>query len=80
MAKGPVQVTVYDQTGSNQLDVGKLLSINNQALPEFRDCSAQGDIPERASSALARDVRQRRPHDLSRSQCTDDPYKFPATE
>jgi membrane fusion protein, multidrug efflux system len=33
MAKGPVQATVYDQSGSKQLDVGKLLSINNQALP-----------------------------------------------
>jgi membrane fusion protein, multidrug efflux system len=33
MAKGPVQATVYDQNGSKQLDVGKLLSINNQALP-----------------------------------------------
>ena len=33
MAKGPVQATVYDQSGSSELDVGKLLSINNQALP-----------------------------------------------
>jgi membrane fusion protein, multidrug efflux system len=33
MAKGPVLTTVYDQSGSKQLDVGKLLTINNQALP-----------------------------------------------
>ena len=33
MAKGPVQATVYDQNGASELDVGKLLSINNQALP-----------------------------------------------
>jgi membrane fusion protein, multidrug efflux system len=33
MAKGPVQAAVYDQSGSTQLDVGKLLTINNQALP-----------------------------------------------
>jgi membrane fusion protein, multidrug efflux system len=33
LAKGPVQATVYDQSGSRQLDVGKLLTINNQALP-----------------------------------------------
>ena len=33
MASGPVQATVYDQSGSKQLDVGTLLSINNQAAP-----------------------------------------------
>ena len=33
MARGPVQATVYDQSGSNELDVGTLLSINNQAAP-----------------------------------------------
>ena len=33
MAKGPVQATVYDQSGAKQLDVGTLLSINNQAAP-----------------------------------------------
>jgi multidrug efflux system membrane fusion protein len=33
MAHGPVQATVYDQSGSKQLDVGTLLSINNQAAP-----------------------------------------------
>ena len=33
MAHGPVQTTVYDQTGRNELDVGTLLSINNQAAP-----------------------------------------------
>ena len=31
MARGPVQATVYDQSGRKQLDVGKLLAINNQA-------------------------------------------------
>ncbi len=33
MARGPVQTTVYDQTGRKELDVGTLLSINNQATP-----------------------------------------------
>jgi len=33
MARGPVQTTVYDQSGTRQLDVGTLLSINNQAAP-----------------------------------------------
>ena len=46
MAKGPVQATVYDQSGAKQLDVGTLLSINNQADPDFRYGSAQGDISE----------------------------------
>jgi membrane fusion protein, multidrug efflux system len=31
MARDPVQATVYDQSGSKQLDVGTLLAINNQA-------------------------------------------------
>jgi multidrug efflux system membrane fusion protein len=30
-ARGPVQTTVYDQGGAKELDVGTLLSINNQA-------------------------------------------------
>jgi multidrug efflux system membrane fusion protein len=33
MSRGPVQATVYDQSGGKQLDVGALLSINNQAAP-----------------------------------------------
>lgn len=33
MAKGPVQARVYDQAGAKQLDIGTLLSINNQAAP-----------------------------------------------
>src|SRR5277367_682802 len=33
MTRGPVQATVYDQSGSKQLDVGTLLAINNQAAP-----------------------------------------------
>src|SRR5271168_4961065 len=33
MARGPVQATVYDQSGSKQLDAGTLLAINNQAAP-----------------------------------------------
>ncbi len=33
MARGPVQTTVYDQTGKKELDVGTLLSIDNQATP-----------------------------------------------
>jgi multidrug efflux system membrane fusion protein len=31
MARGPVQATVYDQSGKKELDIGKLLLINNQA-------------------------------------------------
>jgi membrane fusion protein, multidrug efflux system len=31
MARGPVQATVYDQSGTKQLDVGTLLALNNQA-------------------------------------------------
>jgi membrane fusion protein, multidrug efflux system len=33
MARGPVQATVYDQSGKKELDVGTLLAINNQAAP-----------------------------------------------
>ena len=33
MARGTVQATVYDQSGTKELDVGTLLSINNQAAP-----------------------------------------------
>jgi multidrug efflux system membrane fusion protein len=33
MARGPVQATVYDQSGSKRLDVGTLLAVNNQAAP-----------------------------------------------
>jgi multidrug efflux system membrane fusion protein len=33
MARGAVQATVYDQSGSKWLDAGTLLSINNQAAP-----------------------------------------------
>jgi membrane fusion protein, multidrug efflux system len=31
MARGPLQATVYDQSGSKQLDVGTVLAISNQA-------------------------------------------------
>src|SRR5271168_4290004 len=31
MARGPVQATVYDQSGTKELDVGALLAINNTA-------------------------------------------------
>jgi multidrug efflux system membrane fusion protein len=31
MARGPVQATVYDQSGAKRLDVGTLLAINSQA-------------------------------------------------
>src|SRR6202161_2523425 len=31
MARGPVQATVYDQSGTKELDVGTLLAINNTA-------------------------------------------------
>src|SRR5271169_5567164 len=33
MVRGPVQATVYDQSGTKELDGGTLLSINNQAAP-----------------------------------------------
>jgi membrane fusion protein, multidrug efflux system len=33
MTRGLVQATVYDQSGTNKLDLGTLLSINNQAAP-----------------------------------------------
>ena len=33
MTRGPVQATVYDQSGTKELDLGTLLSINNQAAP-----------------------------------------------
>src|SRR5271156_2195959 len=33
MARGPVQATVYDQSGKKELDVGTLLAVNNQAAP-----------------------------------------------
>ena len=33
MARGPVQATVYDQSGTKEVDVGTLLAINNQAAP-----------------------------------------------
>jgi membrane fusion protein, multidrug efflux system len=33
MARGPVQATVYDQSGTKELNVGTLLAINNQATP-----------------------------------------------
>jgi multidrug efflux system membrane fusion protein len=33
MSRGPVEATVYDQSGSKKLDVGTLLAINNQAAP-----------------------------------------------
>src|SRR3984957_17363914 len=32
MARGPVQATVYDQSGSKQLDDGTLLAVSNQAM------------------------------------------------
>ena len=32
MARGPVQATVFDQSGSKQLDVGTLLAVSNQAM------------------------------------------------
>src|SRR5271154_1129058 len=33
MARGPAQATVYDQSGTKELNVGTLLAINNQATP-----------------------------------------------
>jgi membrane fusion protein, multidrug efflux system len=33
LARGTVQATVYDQSGSKQLEIGTLLTINNEALP-----------------------------------------------
>ena len=79
-ASGPVQATVYDQSGAKELDVGTLLSINNQAVTTSGTYSAEGDLSERASSALARHVRQRQPYDFNGRQRADDPYERRAAE
>ena len=80
MARGPVQATVYDQSGSKELDVGTLLSINNQAAPTSGTVQLKAIFPNHAASALARDVRQCRPHNLGRPERADDPDERPAAE
>src|SRR5271166_2227147 len=45
MTRGPVQATVYDQSGSKQLDVGTLLSINNQAAPASGTVQLKATFP-----------------------------------
>ncbi len=45
MAKGPVQATVYDQSGSKQLDAGTLLAINNQAATTTGTVQLKGIFP-----------------------------------
>jgi membrane fusion protein, multidrug efflux system len=45
MARGPVQATVYDQSGRKELDVGSLLSINNQASPTSGTVQLKATFP-----------------------------------
>ena len=80
MARGTVQATVYDQSGKKQLDVGTLLAINNQATTTSGTIQLKAIFPNQAASALARDVRQCRPHDLSRQERADDPDQRAAAE
>ena len=80
MARGPVQATVYDQSGTKELDVGTLLAINNQAAPTSGTVQLKAIFPNRAASAVARDVRQCRPHDLGRQECADGPDQRAAAE
>ncbi len=47
MARGPVQATVYDQSGSKELDVGTLLAINNQAAPTSGTVQLKAIFPNR---------------------------------
>ena len=51
MARGPVHATVYDQSGSKQLDVGTLLADQQSGGHDDWDCSAQGDLSERCSAS-----------------------------
>ena len=48
MARGPVHATVYDQSGSKQLDVGTLLAINNQAATTTGAVLLKGIFPNHA--------------------------------
>ena len=45
MTRGPVQARAYDQSGSNELDVGALLSINNQAAPTSGTVQLKATFP-----------------------------------
>lgn len=45
MARGPVHATVYDQSGSKQLDAGTLLAINNQAATTTGTVQLKGIFP-----------------------------------
>ncbi len=47
MARGPVQATVYDQSGSNELDQGTLLAINNQAATTSGTVQLKAIFPNR---------------------------------
>jgi multidrug efflux system membrane fusion protein len=47
MAREPVQARVYDQSGAIQLDVGTLLSINNQAAPTSGTVQLKAIFPNR---------------------------------
>src|SRR5208282_5858502 len=46
-ARGTVQATVYDQSGKKELDVGTLLSINNQAAPTSGTVQLKAIFPNR---------------------------------
>jgi membrane fusion protein, multidrug efflux system len=45
MARGTVQATVFDQSGTKELDVGTLLSINNQATPTSGTVQLKATFP-----------------------------------
>ncbi len=45
MTRGPVRARAYDQSGSNELDVGTLLSINNQAAPTSGTVQLKATFP-----------------------------------
>ena len=80
MARGPVQATVYDQSGSKQLDVGTLLPINNQAATTTGTVQLKAILPNEHRPLWPGTFVNVDLADLSRSQCTDDPHKFSATE
>ena len=71
MARGPVQTTVYDQTGKKELDVGTLLSINNQASPTSGTFQLKAIFPNQHRQLWPGTFVNVRPHDLGRPQRAD---------
>lgn len=45
LARGPVQATVYNQAGTQKLDTGSLLLINNEAQPKSGTVRLKADFP-----------------------------------